>query len=137
MAELILIGAMLGLTAAVFVLWRRERLARLARERLDEAFDAAEAPDTSRAAGTFPQRYRWIPWAVGAAVGLAIYLGFDWQPIYPLALGLVVALVGTQIEQVVAERRVQSIEMQLADAIDLMVGALRAGVSLSARSTTP
>lgn len=133
MAELMVACVTMAVTAAVFVLWRRERLARLARERLDEAVDATgqELPALRRA-GVFPARYRWVPWAMGAAFGIAVYLVFDWQLVYPVALGVVVALVGSQVEQILAERRVQTIEIQLADTIDLMVGALRAGVSLTA-----
>jgi Flp pilus assembly protein TadB len=48
------------------------------------------------------------------------------------ALGLIVALVGSQLEASWAARRALRLEMQLADGIDLMVGALGAGAGVTA-----
>ncbi len=54
-----------------------------------------------------------------------LWLVFGIRTIYCGTGGLVVALLAWQVEAMFAERRVQRVEVQLADAIDLMVGALR------------
>jgi Flp pilus assembly protein TadB len=67
---------------------------------------------------------------VGAAGGAVLYLGLGIREIYSGTGAVVLALLAWQIEAMLAERQVQRIEVQLADAIDLMVGALRAGAGV-------
>ncbi len=59
-----------------------------------------------------------------------LWLLAGFRPVYSFTGGIVVAMLGWQIDAMLAERRVQKIESQLADAIDLMVGAL-AGAGLT------
>ena len=59
-----------------------------------------------------------------------MWLILDIRPIYSVTGALVVALLVWQLEAMFADRRVQSVEAELADAIDLMVGTLRAGAGM-------
>ena len=78
----------------------------------------------------FPPRFRLLP-----AVFVLLSTGFVYQftslPLaYVIALGLMIGVLSYQAESLLADRRLHTIESQLGDAIDLMVGALHAGVSL-------
>lgn len=74
-------------------------------------------------------RYRVWPWAIAAAVGLAVWLAFGFSVPFAAAVALIVGLLLAQAESYWAEQRTARVEQQLADAIDLMVGALSAGAS--------
>ncbi len=112
---------------------RAMRLRRRTRERFAAGIEE-EAPAEAAVAqaSTFPQRFRSLPWLAGLAASAAIYLVLGWGAAFALAAGLIVALLGAQLEVRLAERKMARIEGQLADAIDLMVGALEAGASLLA-----
>ena len=72
-----------------------------------------------------------MPWVFSAAVAGGLWFVLGLRPLYHATAGLVVGLLGWQLEAMFAEHRVQKIEVQLADAIDLMVGALRTGAGLT------
>jgi Flp pilus assembly protein TadB len=59
-----------------------------------------------------------------------MYFVFGWAAPFVISIGLIVALLGAQLENHLAARSTAQIETQLADAIDLMVGALGAGASV-------
>jgi Flp pilus assembly protein TadB len=123
---LILVGAAVG----VFYTLRKQRERRLSRERLAPVFTIegqAEAPIPAR---PILARRRWLPWIIGLALALALHFLFGFRWVYGGAIGLMVSLLGGQVEAIFIERRIQKIETQLADAIDLMVGGLRAGAGV-------
>ncbi|HUG90897.1 MAG TPA: type II secretion system F family protein [Planctomycetaceae bacterium] len=98
----------------------------------------SEQPPAAAGAAPVVGRYRWLPWAVAAGAGVVAYLilravGVFGQPdLVAAAFALVVGLIGAQLESLVAARRWAKLETQLADAIDLMVGALGVGASAAA-----
>jgi tight adherence protein B len=136
MRELLVIGLLLLAAALVVGLVRRLRLRRLARDRLGEALAsvAVPAPPLSpvTAARPFASRLRWLPWVLAVPSGLACYFLFGLGGTFSLTVAAVVGLLGGQIEALWHDRRTQQIEAQLTDAIDLMVGALRAGGGVTA-----
>jgi Flp pilus assembly protein TadB len=108
--------------------WLRQRA--LDRLRLAEAGAAPDARD-AQAGVAFPPRYRALPAAVAVGCGLVVdRLGAP--AVYAVALAAMTGAAGVLLEAFVAQRRVLRIEQQLADAIDLLVGALRAGAALLA-----
>ena len=72
----------------------------------------------------------WLPWAAGLAIAIALHFTLDLSWVYCGAAGLLVALLGGQLEVMLVERRTNKIENQLADAIDLMVSGFRAGAGV-------
>ena len=76
-----------------------------------------------------------ISFATGSALGgrlgvgrRLLYFVLGWAIPFVIAVGLIVSLLGVQLEGYLAERKHGAkIESQLADAIDLMVGALGPG----------
>jgi Flp pilus assembly protein TadB len=131
LSQLILLSA----AGIVFYLWVEARRQNVAKRRLEQAFAAAADPAVEaidlRPARPFSRRYYAVPWVISAAVAGGLWLVLGLRPLYSATAGLVVGLLGWQLEAMFAERRVQKIEVQLADAIDLMVGALRAGAGLT------
>jgi tight adherence protein B len=121
------------------VLWYRERARRYAAVRLDGLLrhEMAATPAEERVAAraeplrTFPPRYRPVSVVAGVMVtaGTNVW-GFPLE--VSVALGCLIGVVAYLIEETVAEQRTARIETQLADAIDLLVGALRAGAALLA-----
>lgn len=134
MTELLTLILLLAGAAVIFQRWYSARVQNRSRRRFDRALLAQEPvePDTDepREAQPLLRRHRLLPGLIGAAMGAAAYLLMRFNLTYSATGGLVVALLGWQIEAWVAERRMQKIESQLADAIDLMVGALRAGAGV-------
>jgi tight adherence protein B len=120
--------AMLALVAAG---WHSVRQRERAWQRLTEA--RGEPPlETSIRIGTRRLHRRWmgVPWAVGLIVAAIAVLAFRLAPQYGVALGLIIALLASQVEAFLAARHAARLETQLADAIDIMIGAVGAGASV-------
>jgi Flp pilus assembly protein TadB len=107
---------------------------------LDRFFVDAEPASAARLAAPplraglrrYVRRWRWLPWLAGALVAMVALLFTPLTAPLATAMGLIVALVGSQLEASWQARRALRLEMQLADAIDLMVGALGAGAGVTA-----
>jgi Flp pilus assembly protein TadB len=97
---------------------------------LQAAADSATTHEVATQLRPLLRRAQWLPWVAGVVIGAGLYFALNLQPTYCLAIALLTALIGVQIEATWAQRRVQRLEIQLADAIDLIVGALRAGGGL-------
>ncbi|QDV45846.1 Bacterial type II secretion system protein F domain protein [Stieleria neptunia] len=76
------------------------------------------------------RRWFWVPWTVGILMALSVWIVFRWPPQYVLAIGAVVSLLLNQFESFLHTRHIAKLERQLADAIDIMVGAVSAGAAL-------
>ena len=76
------------------------------------------------------RRWIWAPWVVGGGVALTMWSITGWPIQYILAIGAVVSLLLSQVESLFHTRHVAKLERQLADAIDIMVGAVSAGAAL-------
>jgi tight adherence protein B len=79
---------------------------------------------------TFPRRYRWMAIVVGAAVsaGLAFLVHIRWE--LSGAIGFLCGVCAWLGDEYAAERRAALIEMQLSQAIDMLVASLRVGAAL-------
>jgi Flp pilus assembly protein TadB len=121
-------GVTIGIGTVVY-LWRRIRLGRLAIARLDDLLSAMdiEVRDEPSPSEPFLRRHRALPWLVAAVVAAAVFFVTAWGWLIAGTAGVIVGLLGSQLEGYLASRRTMLIEVQLADAIDLMTGALQAG----------
>ena len=124
----------LTIAAAVYG-WHGFRLRRLADARLAEMVSPAVVEDAraeapKRQIQTFPRRYRWIPPAVGVAVALAMWVIVHLPIEVAGAGGFLIGVIAHLLEEQRGDQQEAVIEQQLATAIDLMVGSLRAGASL-------
>jgi tight adherence protein B len=120
-----------GLT---YVAWRRVHAQRIARRRLGASAESEGTASKSAAslpsARVFVRRHWWAPLLVGAVAGLAVHWLAGWAVLFAVALALAMILLGLLVEDWRVQRRTALIEAQLADGLDLMVGALGAGVSV-------
>jgi tight adherence protein B len=129
--------ALMGLASgcgALFYAWRQMRLRDLARGRMSSTRAIRQVETASVAADhptvPFARRHRLLPWLIGLMVmaSLRATLRLDYP--FCLALATIVSLLATLADAMWLGRREALIEQQLADAIDLMVGALHAGASV-------
>lgn len=114
-----------GLGLAIAWMLRAARTRRIARDRLLPPVEEPVAPSIR----PFAPRQRWVPWVVGGACGLAgwLFAPIPWP--YTASLAAVAGLCAWQADIVIQQRRHARIESQLADAIDLMIAAVRVGAS--------
>lgn len=94
--------------------------------------DDAGAATAKAAVKTFPARYYCASPLAGLGVAGLIQVAGRLPIEYSAAFGLLAAVLVYVFEEWLAAQRAARIEMQLADTIDLMVGALRAGTGLLA-----
>ena len=99
-------------------------------ERVAYGMETPEAAALPARGGPLLWRARWLPWLLAALVLLFLRFGLRTPWNYSLAIGLLSGLLLGQVEGMLAQRRVNHLEIQLADMIDLMVGALRAGAGV-------
>lgn len=93
--------------------------------------DAGAAPGKA-AVRTFPAHYHYASPLAGLGIAGLIQVAGRLPIEYSAAFGLLAAVLVYVFEEWLAAQRAARIEMQLADTIDLMVGALRAGTGLLA-----
>ena len=74
---------------------------------------------------------RYVPWAFGLVVSLTLALVTPIPGTISIAIGLVVALICSQLETVWHEWRISRIERQLIDLLDMMIPMLRSGAGVS------
>lgn len=138
----LLLGALAGAVGLLW-LWQGERTRRLARDRLGApALPAvAERPAPLSPDEPFVRRHFWIALAVGLLAFLLLRLAARLNLLFAATGGAIVTLLATRFDAARVARRELLIETQLADALDLMISALRAGggvmsaLELAARET--
>ncbi len=72
----------------------------------------------------------WLPWVAGVGIAATSWIVFRWPLQYVIAIGAVASLLLSQLESFLHTRHVAILERQLADAIDIMVGAVSAGAGV-------
>lgn len=128
---------LLIVAAAAGYLWMKERARSAAvrrLERLTSEPDDDSRPDIARDTppGTYPPRHRLAPAVVGITIGVVLLVVFRFPTVISLAIVSLATVLCYLLESTVAEQRKLRLEMQLVDAIDMLIGSLRAGSSLIA-----
>ncbi|MCS6850475.1 MAG: type II secretion system F family protein [Gemmataceae bacterium] len=123
---LILVGC-LGAAAVLIGRWRRLQLREEARARLAMSASADQAPVSPAEPTPFVRPRHLVPWTLGALLFAVGYFGLEISLALSAMAGAIVGLLGGQFETWRVDRARFRLESQLADAIDLMVAALRAG----------
>lgn len=123
-----------AIVALVAAGWRSVRRRELAWQRLGESDVTDKVGDASRGIRIGVRRLRrswiWVPWVVGAVTALIVFLMFRLSAPYIVAFGLMAGLLASQLESFLAARHSAKLESQLADAIDIMIGAVGSGASV-------
>jgi len=119
------------LVSVPVVAWRRALRQRvLERVGAAESRDIGAAPAAPRTVRPVLRRRRFIAPAIGLGVAGALMGYGHVRVITSIAFGVVVGAVAWLIEAGLASRAEIKLQQQLADSIDLMVGALGAGASV-------
>jgi tight adherence protein B len=71
-----------------------------------------------------------VPWVAGLLLGLVLYFVVKVGPAFAVTFGVICVLLGWRLEVWLAEQRQLLIQVQLANALDLMIASLRAGAGL-------
>jgi len=124
-----------GLTALRFAQAARTRRLALQRIGVQIQEDGMAAPlieAEERQIPVYPRRYRWAPVAVAISTGASIHWLTSLPTPYSFGFGMLSGALSYLFEERWADQRIQRIESQLADAIDLMVASLHAGSALLA-----
>lgn len=131
MWQAVLIVGWLGLVAVAAGAWQSVRRRNLARRRLGTVGDAEQSELVYEiGVRRLRRRWIWVPWLLGAIASLVVLIAFRFPVPYVISLGLVIGLLSSQFESLHAARQVARLENQLADAIDIMIGAVGAGASV-------
>lgn len=130
MFESLLLIVTLLAAAAVLLVVRDMRARRLARQRLS-APSGVQAPPADAETSSLARRHAALPWLAGAALAGGLHWWAGLALPMAAAIGLILALVGQQLDAWRVRRHLARVEGQLAAAIDLMVAALGAGAGVS------
>ena len=126
----------LGLGLLALQLSRASRMRRLALERIAIQVQEVEGlvlADSDRPeVRPFPRRFLWAVPAGGILVAGLVLALTDWPRPFAASFAVLTAAVLYLLENSRTDRQIERMESQLADAIDLMVAALRAGSALQA-----
>lgn len=126
MIPAVLLG--LSLTGLVVGLTRLRRARALDRLEGLELGDE-ESAEAAVAARQLLQRRRWIPFVWGLlALFLVRFTGIGW--LSSVSIAALVFAISVQVQSLLYVREQIRLEAQLAEALDLMIGALRAGVGI-------
>lgn len=124
------------LATGVLYLWYGHRMRRLADQRLASMIGPIDIGETReeprRTIRAFPERYRMAAPASGIVAGGGLWLLTGMPIEVAAAAGLLSGVFAHLVEDFLAAQKAEVIEAQLAAAIYLMVGSLRAGASLLA-----
>ena len=123
-----------ALIALVAVGWRSVRRREIAWQRLAEVNQTrAEGERVPVGVRRLHRRWIWAPWGLALIVAGVTALVSRFSMPYVVALGVMVGFLASQLESFLAARHAATLEGQLADAIDIMIGAVDAGPASAPR----
>ena len=122
-----------ALIALVAVGWRSVRRREIAWQRLAEGNQTrAEGERVPVGVRRLQRRWIWAPWGLALIVAGVTALVSRFSMPYVVALGVMVGFLASQLESFLAARHAATLEGQLADAIDVLIGAVDAGAGVGA-----
>ena len=122
-----------ALIALVAVGWRSVRRREIAWQRLAEVNQTrAEGERVRVGVRRLYRRWIWAPWGLALIVAAVTALVSRFSMPYVVALGVMIGFLASQLESFLAARHAATLEGQLADAIDIMIGAVDAGAGVGA-----
>lgn len=131
MFEAFLFVFWLIIVAGLALWWRSIRQKDAAYERFSSGLESvAGGAEPEYPGRRLRRRWIWVPWALGLITAAAAVLAFGLSPPYVLAISLMVGLLSSQVEAFFAGQIAAKLENQLADSIDIMIGAVGAGASV-------
>jgi tight adherence protein B len=135
MQTAILIAVVFVGIAVALRMYRELRARRIANDRLlvgiaAPGFDDEESTDVPAIPRRFARRHYVLPWLAAAPLFAVLKFAVGWPWIFSAALAVLAGLVLVQVDATLLTWATSRIEIQLADAIDLIVSALKVGAAL-------
>lgn len=125
--SLLFLGLLIGGAVLAVMLWQAERRRNAARQ-LTSLIGVSASLDV--VGNTFPPRYRWASPVAALVVSAGCWQWANWPLPLAAAVAGLVGVLGFIAESMVAARRTLRLEVQLTEAIDGLVSALRVGMAL-------
>lgn len=124
---------LIWLMAVTAVIWLgvRSMLRERALRRLGDPLSGPSETSPLQQGRRWRRRWIWIPWLVGAVTVGLVWLVLNPPLPYLVATGVLVVVIGSQVEAFFHQRMAVKFETQLAEAIDILIGAVGAGASVS------
>ena len=127
----------MAVASGIFFVWYERRERRAAVERLSRMIGTsaeaeARAASPGRTIKSFPPRHQVAAYAAGVVIGALLWTVAGVPLAIAVAAGMLAGVLAHLVEEHVGGQKTDAIEAQLAAAIYLMVGSLRAGASLLA-----
>jgi len=116
--------------AGLAIWWQSIRQKDAAYERFAAAFESRGDTEMQYPGRRLRRRWMWVPWAIGIVAAMIAGLVFRLSPPYVLAIAVMISLLSSQVEAFLAGQTAARLENQLADSIDIMIGAVGAGASV-------
>lgn len=123
-ASIAMLGGAVAFLAAA---WRRMQISNAVSRRLADGEAVDDEEKLAFDDRPFARRHRALPIICGAGLAAIAHFGLAVSALFATTFGVMTALVASQLESFVFARRNARMELQLADAIDLIVGALAGG----------
>ncbi|WP_146118744.1 type II secretion system F family protein [Blastopirellula marina] len=132
MIPFVMLVLMVGAIGGLAWRFRFARAQSIARDRFAAPPDDADAaPIRRRNLRPVIGRFYWISLVAGILAALVLYVLVGASLVISTTIGIIAALLTFMLEIQIAEFRRAKLETQLAEAIDLMVGALGAGAGVN------
>lgn len=120
-----------AVVAVVAASWQSVRRREMAWARLAGSDVARQSTGPAQGAmRRLRRRWMWVPWALATAAAGAAWLVLGLSAPYIVAIAVMVGLLTSQVEAFFAGQVAARLETQLADSIDIMIGAVGAGASV-------
>lgn len=132
LAGIIIFAVFLAVVGVTLFLVQRDQVRTKMRTRLrgELSYPREDRVVLSGSVRPLIRRYRAIPVLCGIVACVCFFLLIFSNLLFALVIGIIVFLLTSQLEAIYYERRVMKAEIQLADAIDLIVSSLNAGSSV-------
>lgn len=117
------------LLGIILVFFQRTRLRSLSLGRLEKVEKAVKkTPLTAPGRLSSLSRHYLLPWVLGAVLGAVFYLVAGLPELFCVVFGGILGIFLTLLDGMRVAKATHKLQVQLAEGIDLMVGALRAGL---------
>jgi len=128
----IITGILIFLPGIVMIIWMLQRAsaAEVSRQRLQSASDNGRSEYSQSPRSPVMRRWRWLVALVFVTATTILWFLASWPWPYTVSIGVMLGLILWQFEAWWLQRKINRIEQQLADSIDMMVASVKSGASL-------
>ncbi|QDU16200.1 Bacterial type II secretion system protein F domain protein [Gimesia maris] len=130
--QTIVIGILIFLPGIVMIIWmlRRANAAEISRQRLQGSLNYERSEYSQIQRSPIMRRWRWLVAVMFLAVTTVLWFLASWPWPYTISIGVIMGLILWQLEEWWLQRKINRVEQQLEDSIDMMVASVKSGASM-------